>query len=91
MASRGDTPSFPCGSIRATSLINADDDHRTDRILAALPGEPLASGAFASLPKVLYPLWPIDPTLASFDHGSSTGLELSVSPPDNFAGMQARS
>jgi hypothetical protein len=51
----------------------------------------LASGAFASLPKVVYPLWPIDPNLASFDHGSSTGLQVSVSPPDNFAGMQARS
>jgi len=91
MASRGDAPSLSSGSIRATSLTDADDDRRTDRILAALPDESLASGAFASLPKVVYPLWPIDPTLASFDHGSSTGLELSVSPPDNFAGMQARS
>ena len=91
MAARGDAPSVSSGSIRATSLINADGDHRTDRILAALPDESLTSGAFARLPKVVYPLWPIDPNLASFDHGSSTGLEVSVSPPDNFAGMRARS
>jgi hypothetical protein len=35
MASRGGAPSFSSGSTWATSLTIADDDHRTDRILAA--------------------------------------------------------
>jgi hypothetical protein len=35
MASRGGAPSFSSGTIWATSLTNADDDHRTERILAA--------------------------------------------------------
>jgi hypothetical protein len=35
MASQGGAPNFSSGNIWATSVTNTDDDHRTNRILAA--------------------------------------------------------